>query len=279
MSTSPVQIDATQTSDHPDHGDTLIGRVRRLSTLDKLLVVALLAMSPLLVFGMMIVGGRIDRIALACGASALFAAAMVVATGRRWAPLLAAVPGALTFGVAGRFILESLVSPRETLNFGFWVALMAVMGVATVASVTGTAQHYLNPARRSVPHIAASLIAAIMALGMGAIVVAALPQPPLGIQVEPAALANLPALGSKDFKFSTDTLRVKPGETITIRLDNADDGPHSLDIDELNVHTLMPSKSTSLAIFKAETPGEYTFYCAVGNHRQAGMVGKLIVAP
>lgn len=122
MSTSPAQISGQTTM---QTNDTLIGRMRRLSMLDKLLVVALLAMSPLLVFGMMIVGGRIDRIAAALDASALFAAAIVVATGRRWAPLLAAVPGALTFGVAGRFILESLVAPRETLNFGFWVALMA----------------------------------------------------------------------------------------------------------------------------------------------------------
>jgi uncharacterized cupredoxin-like copper-binding protein len=114
---------------------------------------------------------------------------------------------------------------------------------------------------------------------MGAIVVAALPQPPLGLQVEPVALASLPAVGAKDFVFSTDTLQVKPGDTIAIRLDNGDDGPHSFDIDELNVHTLMPSKSTSLSIFKATTPGEYIFYCAVGTHRQAGMVGTLIVAP
>src|SRR4051794_1242548 len=125
MSTSPAQLNGPGTIGQL--GDTVLGRLRRLSTLDKLLVAALLAMSPLLVAGMMIVGGRIDRIALACGASALFAAAMVVALGRRWAPLLAAVPGVLTFGVAGRFILESLVAPRETLNFGFWVALMAVM--------------------------------------------------------------------------------------------------------------------------------------------------------
>lgn len=277
MNATPVRMSAKtrlkQTS------ETLYSRLRRLSMLDTLLVVALLAMSPLLVFGMVIVGGRIDRIALALGTSALFAAAIVVATGRRWAPLLAALPGALTFAVAGRFILESLVAPRETLNFGFWVALMAVMGVATVASVTGTAQHYLDPARRNVPHIASSLIAAILALGMGAIVVAALPQPPLGIQIEPAVLAKLPSIGAKKFLFTTDTLRVKPGETITLRLDNGDDGPHSFDIDELNVHTFMSSKSTGLSIFQATTPGEYTFYCGIGTHRQAGMVGKLIVAP
>jgi hypothetical protein len=48
---------------------------------------------------------------------------------------------------------------------------------------------------------------------------------------------------------------------------------------DLSVHTLMPSKSTSLSIFKATTPGEYIFYCAVGTHRQAGIVGTLIVAP
>lgn len=253
--------------------------VRRLSTLDKLTALALLAMSPLLVFGMWIVGGRVDQIALACGASALFAAAVVVATGRRWAPLLAAAPGALTFAVAGRFILQSLVEPHETVNFGFWVALMAVMGVATVASLTGTAQHYLWPAEIRAPHWITSILAAIGALCLGAIVVAALPQPPLGVQVEPEALAKLPGLASKDFKFSAPELHVKAGQSITLRLDNLDAGPHSFDIDELGVHTPMRTNTSSLAIFSAPKPGTYTFYCAVGTHRQAGMVGTLVVEP
>ena len=252
---------------------------QNLSMMEKLTAAALVGMSPLLVFGMMIVGGSIDRIALACGASALIAATLVVATGRRWAPLLAAVPGALTFAVAGRFIFQSLFTPRETVNFGFWVVLMVVMGVATVASLTGTAQNYLRPERPRAPAWVASILAAIGALGLGAIIVAALPQPALGVEVQPDALTRLPLIGSKDFLFDKTELRIQAGDTITVQLENADKGPHSLDIDELGVHAPMPSGKTSLAIFKADTPGQYVFYCAVGAHRQAGMVGTLIVEP
>lgn len=268
---SEIQPDASQ-GPKPRFG-------RNLSVMEKLTAVALVGMSPLLVFGMMIVGGSIDRIALACGASALIAAALVVATGRRWAPLLAAVPGALTFAVAGRFIFQSLFTPRETVNFGFWVVLMVIMGVATVASLTGTAQNYLRAERPQAPAWVASILAAIGALGLGAIIVAALPQPALGVEVQPEALMRLPAISSKDFKFDKTEMRVKVGDTITVRMENVDKGPHSLDVDELGLHAPMPSGKTSLAIFKADAPGQYTFYCAIGTHRQAGMVGTLIVEP
>src|SRR5918998_3465116 len=105
-----------ETTDGRHVGEHLRLPFRQLSTLDKVTALALLGMSPLLVFGMMIVGGRIDRVALTCGAAALLAGALVVVTGRRWAPLLAAVPGALTFAVAGRFILQSLFEPYETIS-------------------------------------------------------------------------------------------------------------------------------------------------------------------
>lgn len=276
METSPTSEERQLIE--PSHTHTLPQR-RSLSMLDKLTVLALVVMSPLLVFGMMIAGGRIDRVALACGVSALLAAALVIVTGRRWAPLLAAVPGALTFAAAGRFIFQSLFAPYETLNFGFWVALMVVMGIATVASVTGTVQHYLKPSHQSPPRWVASVLAAIGALGIGAIVVAALPQPLAAVQMQQDVLATLPSMLSVDFKFAPTELRVKAGHTIVVRLDNADAGPHSFDVDELNVHAPMPGNASSLAIFAATTPGQYTFYCAVGGHREVGMVGTLIVEP
>jgi plastocyanin len=255
------------------------GAGRHLTTLDKLTAAALVVMSPLLVFGMMIVGGSIDWIALAAGATALLAAAGVMLTGRKWAPLLAAVPGALTFAVAGRFIIQSLFTPYETLNFGFWTALMAIMGVATVASITSTAQHYLWPSVGGVPWWVFSAMVAIGALCVGAIVVAALPRLPVGVQIQPESLAQLPAVVSKDFKWDRTELRAKAGQTVTLRLDNIDQGPHSFDIDELNVHAPMAGGQQSLVVFTPSQPGTYSFYCAVGTHRKAGMEGTLIVEP
>src|SRR3954447_11960972 len=227
-------------------GATMMNKLRQLSTLDKITALALIVMSPLLVFGMMIVGGTIDRVALACGATALLAAALVVATGRRWAPLLAALPGGLMLAVAGRFIFQSLLAPRETINFGFWLFLIAIMGVATVASVVGTAQHYLRPEIHGSPRWIVAVLAAIGAATIGGIMVAALPQPPLGLQVDAAALGRLPAIGVKNFKYSQNEIHIKAGDSFALRLDNNDEGPHSFDIDELNVHASMASHSATL---------------------------------
>ena len=156
---------------------------------------------------------------------------------------------------------------------------MAVLLLALMGGIAATVQNYRSPGVRRAPHWLSSMLAALGSLSLGAILVAAIPSEEAGIRVSPETVASLPAIRSKDFKFDLSEVRAKAGETVALRLDNADAGPHSFDIDELNVHARMPAQETSLALFKAPTSGTYTFYCAVGNHRDAGMVGTLIVEP
>jgi len=68
---------------------------------------------------------------------------------------------------------------------------------------------------------------------------------------------------------------------VALRLDNADDATHYLDIDEFNVHVIMPAEKSNLAIFTPTQPGTYTFYCRPHADKAArtGMVGTLIVEP
>ena len=56
---------------------------------------------------------------------------------------------------------------------------------------------------------------------------------------------------------------------------------HYLDIDEINVHTPMPSGKSGVAIFKPTRAGTFTFYCHPHADKAAGtgMVGRLIVEP
>ncbi|HEX6386536.1 MAG TPA: cupredoxin domain-containing protein [Anaerolineae bacterium] len=92
-------------------------------------------------------------------------------------------------------------------------------------------------------------------------------------------LAELPAITTAGFSFDQPEIRVRAGETVALRLDNAHSVPHSFDIDELGVHVEMPAGQSSLALFKAPPPGTYTYYCQIPRHREHGMEGTLIVEP
>ena len=46
---------------------------------------------------------------------------------------------------------------------------------------------------------------------------------------------------------------------------------------ETNMHAAVEAGQQSTLEFKATQPGTYTFYCTIAGHKEAGMVGKLIV--
>ena len=81
-----------------------------------------------------------------------------------------------------------------------------------------------------------------------------------------------------DLYFEPTELRVPAGASISIQVVNEGAGVHTFDIDELNVHSgdLASGGSITLMFFTGE-PGTYEFYCAIPGHREAGMVGSLIV--
>jgi plastocyanin len=79
------------------------------------------------------------------------------------------------------------------------------------------------------------------------------------------------------FKFTPAEIRVKRGDKVKIIFKN-DQGMHDFVIDELSVKTKVLQAGQSEVIeFTPNQAGTFEFYCSVGNHRQMGMVGKLIV--
>jgi len=82
---------------------------------------------------------------------------------------------------------------------------------------------------------------------------------------------------ASNYKFSPTTITVKQGEKTRIVLKNSD-GMHDFKVDELNIATaVIQGGQEDFVEFTADKPGQYEFYCSVGNHRQMGMKGKLIV--
>ncbi|MCA9922191.1 MAG: cupredoxin domain-containing protein [Anaerolineales bacterium] len=96
--------------------------------------------------------------------------------------------------------------------------------------------------------------------------------------VEAAVLQSL-TLTTKDMAFGPTEMRVKAGEPVTLQLDNYDFYGHSFDIDAFDLHVAMPGNGRATATFTPTEPGEYTIYCSVPGHREAGMIGTLIVEP
>jgi len=79
-------------------------------------------------------------------------------------------------------------------------------------------------------------------------------------------------------KFDKTDLQAKAGK-LTISMDNPSDIPHAVEVEGNGAEAAGETvgkgkKSVATADLKA---GEYVFYCPVGNHRSAGMEGKLTV--
>ena len=80
-----------------------------------------------------------------------------------------------------------------------------------------------------------------------------------------------------NFKFEPTEIRVKKGDTVKVMFKNTG-GFHDFVIDEFNVKTAQIQGGAEEAVeFVADQVGEFEYYCSVGNHRQMGMKGTLIV--
>jgi plastocyanin len=214
--------------------------------------------------------------------------AAAVAVGWRWAPLLGALWSILVLAAFGSYMLYDLTHPAVFDHFAFSVILVAFLLAAVVAGIGATGEHERSrhrPAstteRRVAPRALLVFLGGLTGLSLGALIVASMAAGTSTGGVSAAALAKLPALATlpNGFRFDRTELRAKVGETVALRLSNQDTSAHSFDIDEFGIHTLLPAGATSLALFTASTPGTYTFYCSIPGHREAGMVGTLIVEP
>jgi plastocyanin len=78
-------------------------------------------------------------------------------------------------------------------------------------------------------------------------------------------------------KFDQATLTAKAGK-VTFDFSNPSQVPHAFEVEgngvEEETDTITAGEASVTVDLKA---GEYTYYCPVGQHRQAGMEGKLTV--
>lgn len=213
------------------------------------------------------------------GAPALVFAALVAGLRRRWAPLLGALYWALALAANAPYVAYDLAHPEFRVSFALSVVQSVTALIGLAAGIGATLQNYRTPAagRQDAPRWFVSGLITLAGLCLGVLLVGALP--PRSVGVSAATLAGLPALTTAQVRFDQTELRATAGDAVALRLENQDGSGHSFDIDELDVHVSMPPGEPALALFTPTMPGTYTFYCGVPGHRQAGMVGTLVVAP
>ncbi|MCS7173917.1 MAG: cupredoxin domain-containing protein [Armatimonadetes bacterium] len=83
---------------------------------------------------------------------------------------------------------------------------------------------------------------------------------------------------AKEFAFEPKEIKVKVGQPVKLVLENKGVIEHDIVIEKLNVKTeaLKPGKSGEVT-FTPKSKGRYLIYCSVPGHKEAGMVGTLMV--
>ena len=111
------------------------------------------------------------------------------------------------------------------------------------------------------------------------------------------------SLTATDIAFDTTRLEVKAGEMVEVTLHNEGVLEHDFSIMEIphtgdvmaeesesgmehdmsslsmepEIHVAAPVGESLSVAFTPSTPGEYEFFCTVAGHKEAGMVGTLVV--
>jgi len=80
-----------------------------------------------------------------------------------------------------------------------------------------------------------------------------------------------------DIYFEPKEVTIPANTDVTVMLPNDGVAPHNFSIDELGIDIDLPPGETQKTVINAPA-GEYQFYCNVPGHKEAGMVGTLIVS-
>jgi len=85
------------------------------------------------------------------------------------------------------------------------------------------------------------------------------------------------SVAGQSFSFSETEIRVKKGDTVKMNFESVG-GFHDWAVDEFNAKTVRVNTGGTTSVeFVADKAGTFEYYCSVGNHRQQGMKGNLIV--
>ncbi len=158
-------------------------------------------------------------------------------------------------------------------------AMKFVVGIVIVLVLTGAAWFFMRSKTASVNQTPVPTTAQTQTMEMSPTeVMPSETASPSGAAMKAgAAEAQAFTVEGGNFYFKPSVITVKKGTQVKITFTNAG-GMHKFKIVELNVATsTIASGKSETVTFTPDKAGSYEFYCSVGNHRQMGMKGTLIV--
>ncbi len=93
---------------------------------------------------------------------------------------------------------------------------------------------------------------------------------------EAPAPASAQTVTSFDIYFEPKEITIPANTDVTFTLPNDGVTAHNFAIDALGINVDLPPGATETAVINAK-PGSYEYYCNVPGHKEAGMVGTLVV--
>ena len=86
------------------------------------------------------------------------------------------------------------------------------------------------------------------------------------------------SVNANEFKFDPATINATPGQTVSLTVKNTGSIQHTWVVTRANVKvTVDPGKTVTQTFTAPTAAGTYEIVCDVAGHKEAGMVGQLIV--
>lgn len=97
--------------------------------------------------------------------------------------------------------------------------------------------------------------------------------------VDPNEIRITSGIDGEEFSFDPETINVNVSETVKLVFENNGTIAHDFEIPDLEVviQTTNSGNSGEIIFVAPSIAGSYDFICSIPGHKEAGMVGKLVV--
>jgi nitrite reductase (NO-forming) len=155
---------------------------------------------------------------------------------------------------------------------------LAAMFVFTAAGLAGCATATGSSGATTAPMSLAAQASSAQASATPVAPASATPVPSASTAIGSGEPISEVEVAARDLAFTPTHIEIPAVGSTRIVLRNKGIIVHNFTVEELGIAVVASRGGVGEAILIDPPPGTYTFYCSVSGHRQAGMVGTLVVS-